>query len=681
MAARPPIEHPAVTETRTVPRILVQTSSSLAATNAGWTTQDWLTCREFSYGAGLVVGYARLEQIIGRVKRPGRQNVESVGPSPNLDYSAPGTLSGLFVRLCLEDSGGTVTDVVPYVNSEGRTIYETVTYAPVWWGKVRGPTRTVDGADDVTGGLATWECAGLADDLDQCVIDDGYAVGADGATVSQLYRSPGFNTDVIVGSGGSGNMSSSTYSVNGATINIFQITNGGAWTGIEACNYILAGFARRNVGGSPYGQAWAISDPLGALTFELPQTEIDGKTVLSVLNDIISPRRGLTWYLTVSGSVPTINVTTTIASAVGGLPGSSSTTTLTVTDSDFLTGVNLVEDDSNTADIITITGERTHSGITLSYVAVGGGSLVDGWSVTEETAWNNDPASAVASNVWRRFVLSGTWNGNNYTGGTGLANDSDGSYSGGVVSPSPLWVSGEAALPSDGVPSGGGRGGTIKPSIYYSGDSGSTWVDLTADVSITVEKEPFAVVLDDGRDGDLIRTLLDSNGTPISGAILLVTVGVRESLPISVEWARSRGDWPASTPRVRHINRSQGAYRFGLERILAGTVLGLSGSSLSTSSGETIRDDRGAMAEELDRAQAAYAYTRYSVRWTDRMRALTASSGTAFQPGFLLTNVITGSETITVNAAIQRRTVRWNQNHWDTIIEAESTPPIQGAAL
>lgn len=691
-----------MTTTRTVPRILVQTANQLASSNSGWTTQDWLTCREFSYGAGQVVGYALLEQKYGKIKRPGRLNVEQVGPAPNLDWATPGTLSGKLVRLCIEDAAGTITDEVPYYIglpgvSGGNLTFETVTYTAVWWGVIRGPERGVDGADDSPGGVATWRAAGLADILDRCIIDTGHALNAAGSSIRDFAICPKFNDKDY----GNGNRSTATGTINNATVYYFDMrTNSGVgdkWTAKQVLDFVIAAHAKRTV--SPVGVtglAWTVSDALSLLSYEVPELDLNGKSVLEALNMLAGPQRGLSWYLSISGSTPTINIVSGSASAitVGSytLAASTSTATLDITDSEFLQDVRILEDDSEASDIIIVQGDRPWTGITLAYQTGATLSLAKGWTGAQETAWDTDPEASGLDMVWRRFIIEQSWNGQQYTQGgiyvaSGLSNtlstttsadygvsgyDGARSFSGSTSSPASYQVKAERNLPGAQGAGSNRLDPKDRPRVIVSSNGGSSWTDLTEDFSVSIESCPLAVVIDDGDNGATLKSLLAD-----SGDTFVISVGVREVYPLQVSWVRDPAQWPNVSPRVRVLED-----RGTLHRTLIGTVTGVTGGGLEEdANGTTYRDDTNSLRGRLALARSAYGESRYRISWTDRMRALTASTGAAYQPGFLLTTVTTGTETISCKALIQRRTCRFVNNHWNTEIEAETLRMSADAVL
>jgi hypothetical protein len=671
-----------MTETREVGQILVQTAPDLAASDAGWTSQEWLTCKEFSYGAGQVVGYALLEQLYGSVKRAGRLNAETIGPAPNLDWATSGTLSGKHVRLCQEDPAGTIRLQVPYHTSLGVLAFETVTYTPIWWGVIRGPERSVSGATSPAG-VATWRAAGLADLLDRCIIDTGYVLNADGSGPVAIAGCPPFNRKTI----GSGDNSTGSTTINGATVSYHDLrTNSGVgvkWTAKRALDFVFAAAARRavdNVGTT--GLAWVIHDNNGALEYELPETDLNGRSVLEALNLLANTKRGISWFLSVSGAVPTINIVSGSAEAIAigsfTLPANINTATLDVEDSEFLRDVRLIEDDSETSDIIIVQGDRPLSGINFYYQNGATGSLAKGWDSGDETAWNLNPEGSGLDPVWRRFVIEQTWDGGQYDHATeGLANtfstttddaygagglDGGRSYVSGTPTPSPYQIKGERCLPGAKDAGQNRFDDRDRPRIFTSVD-GSTWIDQTEDFSISIESEPFAVVIDDGDNGATLKALL-----AISGYRFVVSVGVREVQPLKVSWIRDPVDWPCSTPRVKFIES-----RAALHQTIAYTATSESGGLLvSQSSTVEHRNELDAMRAQLALARASYGSRRYRVSWTDRMIAHSAVNGGAYQPGYLLTTITTGQESIPVNALIQRRTCRYVDNHWETTIEAET---------
>lgn len=239
----------AMVPTRTVPRIVVQTASNLEPSNSGWTRQQWLTCLEWSDGAGAVAGYAKLSQWYGLVARLlGPNTVEDIGISPNIDRTAAGSLVGKLVRVCLEDGSGTVTEEFPTIRANGQgsfaVYYESATFTPVWYGVIRSLSFGVDGSPDSPGGLAEFTAAGLSAALDQVFVDRGYVLGAAAGTVFGLGYCPPFNA---VGTGDRSSAATFTVGANAASYVHDLRTVGGAgtaWTAAQILALILSGHAR-----------------------------------------------------------------------------------------------------------------------------------------------------------------------------------------------------------------------------------------------------------------------------------------------------------------------------------------------------------------------------------------------------------------------------------------------------
>lgn len=678
------------TPTRTVPRVLVQTASNLGSGNSEWTTQQWLTCLEWSDGAGAVVGYAKLSQWYGQVARLlGPNAVQDLGISPNIDPGAADSLIGKLVRVCIENAAGTISQQFPYIARGGTLAYETTRFAPVWHGIIRDLSYTVDG-DDVPGGLAEFTAAGLASALDQVYVDRGYVLSADGSAVAILNRCPPFN-----GIGG-GDRSSGTASIGSASVYIHDLRtlggNGTGWTIRQIIDHVLAAHARPRVAGSSTGWAWAISDPTGALASPAATLDANGWSVLEVINALISQRRGLTWRLSVSGSTATINVQTTSATAIVGgsfsLPANTQSTSLTIADQPWLTELQVSQDGSASYDIISIIGRHPWATISIDYRQAGGGSLDKGWTSSQEATWDSatddERNAGDLTGVWRRFLASASWTGVQYnSSGNGLRNSlataTSGTNGSGGYTGSRSFLSSLATAPSamlkgertTSIPEVIEGGSTTDerlapkrgPMLFYF--NGTSWTDVTSVFGVTVEDSPLAIVVNDGANGAELKSLL-----AVTGARLVATIGIREAEPLIVSWINNPARWPSSLPRVKAIEIDAEQ-----EVLIQATVTGVSGSSLATSSAATYRDDVTRMQAMLALARAGWAEPIYSIRWQDRGRCLTDATAAAFAPATLITTVVDGNGSTTVNAIVLRRTCSWQGDHWSTSIEAERLPP------
>ena len=685
--------------TRTVPRIVVQTASNLG--NSEWSTQRWLTCLEWSDGAGAVAGYAKLSQWYGLVARLlGPNTVEDIGISPNIDRAAAGSLVGKLVRVCLEDGSGTVSEQFPSIQSNGsgayRVSYETSTFAPVWYGVIRSLSFSVDGSPDSPGGLAEFTAAGLSAALDQVFVDRGYVLGAAAGTVFGLGYCPPFNA---VGTGDRSLDATYTVGANMASYvhDLRTVGDAGtAWTAAQILTFILSGHARPLFEGSPTGWEWLVSDPTDALTYTPAAIDLQGMSVLEAINALISPSRGLTWRLSVSGDTATINVHSTVAEpivigAAYTLPASTLSQSLTIANQPWLTDLQVTQDESASYDIIQVLGKQPWVAISLDYLQGTDSTLIKGWTTAQATAWDADKGSAANETVWRRFAVSQTWTGVQYDRTTkglrnsrtvaGSGDEPDAAYGAGgltgerefvttastVFAPASM-IPGERMTPIPAVIRDGSTtverlAPRMAPMLFYY--NGSSWTDISKVYTVSIESEPLAVVLDDNANGTDLKRVLS-----VTGAKLVVTLGAREADPLAVSWVAARPTWPSSLPRVKTVYTSAEQLA-----IVDKTVTKVASGTLVTRSATIIRDDVDRLRAQLALARATWATPVYSLRFTNRGICGIGDTAGTFPPGTLIPAVIDGAGSTTVNAIVLRRTFSWQGDCWATSIEAERVAP------
>jgi hypothetical protein len=472
-----------------------------------------------------------------------------------------------------------------------------------------------------------------------------------------------------------------------------------AWTAGQALATILAANGRyRTPGTTTYngGVTWAISAGT-LLDWTLPTMDVNGMTVLDAINAIVSPRRGLTWRLTVSGTTATINVRSISASAI--TVGSTTLPAATDTSTPDLSGVwaanvELTEDQSATYDHIRIVGAKPLVACSISYNPSGPpaevGSLQPAWTTTQETTWSNGTgANADTDAVWRTFRLGLKWAGDvaENAGASGLRQSlavTSGDYTGGrtfstVQSAVTSLIELEARLPA-------GEGWTTDKAgprqdcmafLYPSG--ASTWYDCQTDKSayaktLAIEDKPATINIG---NADRSRIISGSdqvkNMRQISTAgKLLVTVGIREPDPLVVSWTRASGSWPRTSPRVLSVQMPTAEQWC----ILAGAVKGVSAGALSKQSAiATIRDDVPLMQSWLAFMRAYFAEPARSLSWTDRGLIEYAYGSGAPAPGAFVTTATLGIGSRTINAVVTRRTWRLDEDGYGTSYSTERIVP------
>lgn len=656
------------TDLRTIKRHVVQTSADFSS----WTTQTAIRCNECSEGSGQVVGAASLVALIGVGRLPGATG-------------AAGTLSpvtglvGKWVRVLIEEVGGAIT-------------ISSVDYNALWYGIIDAE-RLVDTGGGT--GQQSWVCSGLAAHLARTALTNGWteAIGSGGSTVADyILRVPTFNAPE------GGGRSGVDYTIDGVSCRVFDYFSGNKWTAFQILETLLAAHGRwDDPAGSPVGGVtWALSAGT-LLDWEAQTIDINGMSMLDAINALISPRRGLTWRLTVSGSTATINVRSISAAAitVGSttLPAATDTATPTLTGL-WVQGVELVEDQSATYDVINVIGARPWVGVSLAYdpanATAEAKSLIAGWASGDATTWAT-AAGPTTDAVWRTFKLNPEWDGRNYGGSTyGLRQNltiSGSDFTGARVYDSAVdFPPGVMALVNE-LPCSAGLG-TDKAGprqecmVFWKPNGASTWYDLQAERarwsrSVTVEEYPPAIHLGSpsreksGSEQQVNKFCLETGG------VLVVTLGMREPDPLIVSWTRSSASWPRTSPRTLAVHMPSAEQWV----MLRGTVTGISGggasgATLATQASEsTIRDDVPLMQSWLAFLRAYFGEPARALRWTDIGTIEHAYGSGAAAPGALVTTATLGTGATTINAVVTRRTWRLDEEGFGTSYDTDRIVP------
>jgi hypothetical protein len=664
---------------RTVPTVLVQTAATLPAFEAGWTTQRWVRAVSGSGGSNQALGEWTLTQDFGVVKPQNAADFTSAGIAPDITRAGlVDDLVGVVVRLLKSDDDGLVT-------------VDGATYTAFWHGVIQAQSIEPDLAPTRdTGGRVTWLAAGIGSVMDGIHLDRGWLYQGVGAAVDPGYLPP-FNHQP------GGDRSTSTITLNGLAVYVHQLGDSASvneWTALDIVELLLAAAATPTLPGgtTAYGWSWSlIIDDAGCLDYVPEDINLGGLTLLQAINELISTKRGLTWTLEVSGSSVFIRVRSASPDAIAigtyTLPAASVTATLDVTDPDvapWISGLVIEQDESSTYDGIRVRGATPLTGLTLAYPD----HLTKGWEASEETAHAGFPSLPLYETVYRRFILSPTWDETGYSGGlqntpqvatsdaygvNGLTGGRSDTVAADRV---PGYVhAGERMVPCAEEFSSSGIGPRQAPVIVvYNGTN--LYEDMSLKWRVEIQNEPFAIVIDDGKNGLELKARLAA-----SGAKLYVTVGMREHRPLAVSWQRSPAEFPRATPRLKLI-QVQGCE---LWRVNSGTITGVDGDKVRGAVGTSlttvgvaldVRDDRDRLAAVLALARAWFAVPGYRVRWTDRANL---DIGDTYAPGTLLTSVTLGDRTYGTYALITRRSwqlvVRDEVEMWDTVYETQRILP------
>lgn len=656
------------TSSRTIKRHVIQTSPDFST----WTTQTTVRCNECSEGAGQIVGAASLVRFIGVVREPGATG------SPAAQTPLTG-LVGKWVRVLIEESGGSIT-------------IATVDYNALWYGIIDAE-RLVDTGGGT--GHQSLVCSGIAAHLSRTALTNGWteAIGSGGSTVADyILRVPTFNAP------DGGGRSTPDYTIDGVSCRVFDYFSGNKWTAFQILETLLASHGRWDdpAGAFAGGLTWAISAGT-LLDWEAQTIDINGMSMLDAINALVSPRRGLTWRLTVSGSTATINVRSISASAI--TVGSTTLPAATDTATPDLTGlwiqnVELTEDQSATYDVINVIGARPWVGVSLAYdpanATAEAKSLIAGWASADGTTWATN-AGPTTDAVWRTFKINPEWDGRNYGSSTyGLrqnltisGSDFTGvrAYDSAVDFP-PGVMKLEGELPCSAGLGTDKAGPRQECMVFWKPKGSSTWYDLQADRarwsrSVTVEDYPPAVHLGSpsrvkaGSEQQVNKFVLETSG------VLVVTLGMREPDPLIVSWTRSSASWPRTNPRTLAVHMPNAEQWV----MLQGTVTGISGggsegATLATQASESvIRTDVPLMQSWLAFLQAYFGEPSRALRWTDVGAIDHAYGSGASSPGALVTTATLGTGSSTINATVTRRTWRLEESGYGTIYDTDRIVP------
>lgn len=661
------------TDSRTVARHLVQTSSDFST----WTTQARIRCTQCSEGAGQVVGSASLVAFIGLVREPGATG------SPAAATPITG-LTGKWVRVLIAEAGGSIT-------------VDTVAYNALWYGIIDYEQLKDDGGGS---GVQLWGCSGLAAHLGRVTITDAWVevtrVDTGATAVGSYRRTPTLNDPK-----GLGGASSTSYVVNGSPSGPVPAVTG---TTLTAKRILELWLATHGKWYDPYTGTWigAITWALSSgtlLDFSPPAVDFQGSTLLDLVNSLISPRRGLSWRLSVSGTTATINVRSVAVADITVTDGTNSYTLAAATDvatptltSLWHTGVMLTEDQSATYDRIDVIGAAPWTGISLSYDPNNSTevykSLIAAWTSTEETDWALGSGTP-NDKVWRTFRLNPQWDGRIYGANTpGLANaysltDSD-------YKTAPLFY----ALTTSGapidlleitptLPCGAGfttdKTGPRQLSMAFWKPAGSsTWYDLQSGVtkrSLTIDNPPPSVSIGDAwtsANGSSDNEQLQNKNNLASTGVLVVSVGIREFQPLRLSWTRDSGDWPRTSPRTLSVNLPN----CELWQTLIGTVKSVTAGALGTHAATTVvRDDLPLMRSALAFLIAYYGTPARSLTWKENGVIEHAYGSGACSPATLITTATLGTGSTSIGAVVTRRSWDLTEQGFGTEYSTERIVP------
>ncbi len=662
-----------------------------------WAVRGDLIPVSGSDGQGQVLGDFVLKRYLGRVAQP---------RAALLDVAIDSIL-GQFVRVSGYDS-----------YTEEWTVF--------WYGVVTGDEIQDLGKVDSFAngmGLQVYSCTGLGYVLAQIHVVSGTEYRSAGAVSSPTRATvemPRFNALAL------GDRSESTVTLGGSGPGTCYVhlrhreatdLDERYWTAKDIIQHVLYNSAAGEFAPSfdRHGALrWDISDPDDALGFIPQNFNAAGLSVLDVVNQLVNPRRGLTWRIVVNdgSSVASVTVHSISASAISSpgytLPASSKTTAINGNEANATATIR--RDSSAQYDVIQVTGARPWVGITLEYSATTGENigLAKGWTSEEETASGaNDGAKSVDpkyDHVFRRFLLNNEWGGRQFKeeGSASVGIRTRKSFSAGstIMGESDAadgWSAGQPAFNSDIAQSDVpamleitrdlpcslyfnefADGEHATPQVFfYDGETWESW--NTTDkpgYQISVENNPASITLGTVDQWESIKAAINTED-----ARLLVTVGLREGQPQFYQWARPSEQWARSTPRILCVKLPD--YEDWL--MLPGTVIGAGEDSLAdppiTTEGLRttdaahpliVRQDSYQLEQVLLLLRAYYAEPAISGTVTYRGAIFT---DTSTDPGSLVTTLQTGQGDITANAVLIRRAWDFSEENYSTTLTIDRLVP------
>lgn len=678
---------------RVTPGVIIQTASFLPQSDDGWNNAPWLIWEGGTEDVGATLGSAILQQDFGNRTSPNGSRFGYV-PDPEMGE----TLAGQFVRILMQDDDGDIE-----INGD--------TYTAFWWGVINDPDSQPDGAEENTAGTTRWNAVSIASVLDQIQIDHGLVLSSDD-NVSTIGYCPIFN--------GVPRGDRSADQFGGGYVHDFTtfLGTGNYWLAFDVVTTLLVNFANPSIGPDyiPVGLNWVLSDPDNCLQYVVSELDLNGKTILQALNEIISEARGLTWWTTV-GSDGTCTITVQSTGTVSVVcptppvgptytyPAASQTATYDITGQGFLDAVRIRWDWSQVYDQIVIFGAHPWVGLTVDYsqnpVALKGASY--GWTTGDESEWSPPTGNVLASGteaVWRRFMFDPAWVGTNYQGGTtsGLRNSlitADDSSLGNTDIFGANGFTGERKFdPSDdGIPPslmlktermlpcsmgfGDDRLNERQPPCVFI-QLEDIWSDVSQQYGVEMQDGPPCVRIDDGANGVSNKATVDNNLT------ILATIGVREIEPLKVSWCQDPAQRVNGSPRIKRIDMPQCEQWI----VLKGTVTGASipdGVLQTLSEDLIVRDDTVWLQAALALAIPWFTVPACLVQITDRGNL---DISPTYRSGVVLTSLTRGDGDCAVNSVIHRS---WTINRtlvngsdmvsYSTQYATRRTPPDVGTII
>lgn len=631
------------------------------------------------------------------------------GTAPTLDQASLAFRFGTMWRESDEATDGGMV-YVPRLELTGKFVrIEADAYDLVWYGYVlsedlnRAPEED-DGAGGVrlAYGEQSFQAVGLEWFLGRQMVNSSHVYHPSAGT-QEIQRAIGFNT-------GNGDGRSVVYEEranrdSAATIFANDPTTAVPWTAEDAILYLLQYHGPKDAGGTYRPIQFELAaDASPFLSWFKPTVFTEGRSLWQILNDIISPMRGLTWWLAINlgeflnefhVEIKVSSMATADVSLPDGatLPAALTTTTIATVD-DVLESVSIRRDLSRRFDHVVCRGARRRAVFTVSFDS---GNLEPGWRSADETDYKAGVGSDPRANdryrqahrfarVYRLFQIPQDWNGASNDGGsvptsTAYACPKQAQGSSSIIGAEPLNMPGLRLLNAMPIKVGYDYSDATAPTARDPNDINPEW------------RRPFAVIDATGSGGwrfsnqmslsdDAVDTKLKNVGMNVLEGTAGIEFSPPDSMPhtlalnhfdlltdgdsehepvvdyealrctVAAEWdAFCEGKFPlvdgdGEPLQTLYINIGERARQ---DWLAAGTIYDVVNETLQTvATGGALRDDRSLCVQVAQIAYQWYGQERAEVQLTTMKPELPADVGD------LIDTIGSGAAQEEVNAVVSQ---------------------------
>lgn len=243
---------------------------------------------------------------------------------------------------------------------------------------------------------------------------------ADRAPMSQKYGDGATTADLDVMAGifnpnyGEGALRP-TYNVQSPDYVLTYDNSDYVWDPLSLLTYLAQQWTEEQTDGSEC-VVYASSEATTYLyTQAKPQTwDLTGMSYLEAIATILNSSRGVGFFVSLSGGEVRVEIDVTGGRSISVDGDGNFTVTARSGATLDLSALNagsysVSKGDANIADTIIVTGDPLWIACTLDLTDQTSSALVSGWDSALETDWDSVAPSEKQKHVWRRFVLSSTW--------------------------------------------------------------------------------------------------------------------------------------------------------------------------------------------------------------------------------------------------------------------------------